>query len=529
MSPKRSSKKVNKRTSSNSLAARLRVRWAEIVLAVLILLGFGLRMIDLTDPPLDFHPTRQFRGAVVARSIYYQLSPSPDPFVQQQVVAMRNSVSELEPSILESVVAFAYLLAGGEYLWIARVIVSLIWMLAAIPLFALARRFTSSAAALLAVAYYLFLPFGVLASRSFQPDPVMVSLLVLGMWGAYRWSETRSWNWAVLASASMGLAILIKAFAAYFALGVLAAVVLFTFGFKKALRDKQVWAMAAISILPAALYYFLNIGATSGGYIENWIVALLPLAFEPGFYVRWANMLTELLGVARLIAAFSGVLLAELRARWLFIGAWAGYIAYGITLPHQTTTHDYYHLFLVPLAALSIASIADLVVKAVARQHRAWQAVFVFILLTSLFFTAWISRSNMLGVSYRDEPPFWQRIGAAVPTDGETIGLVQAYGNLLTYYGWRRVELWPVTGEFELARLRGNTPEDFEAFFLARTAGMHYFLVTSFNQLDQQPLLAEYLETNYPIYSQGDGYIIYDLTPSTSQLSITNYQLPHHA
>lgn len=516
MSPKKLSRKVNRAASDKLLATRLRSRWAEIVLIVLVLLGFGLRMIDLTDPPLDFHPTRQFRGAVVARSIYYQLAPSLDPYIQQQAVSMRNSVSELEPPILESIVALVYFLAGGEYLWIARIIVSLIWVLAAIPLYALARRFTSPAAALLVVAYYLFLPFAVLASRSFQPDPVMVAMLILGMFAAYRWSETQTWNWALLASVSMGFAILIKAFAAYFVLGMLAAVVLFTLGFRKAVRNKQVWAMTTISILPAALYYLLNIGSTSGGYIQNWIVALLPLAFEPGFYVRWANMLTDLLGLARIVAAFSGVLLAELRARWLLIGAWTGYIAYGITLPHQTTTHNYYHLFLVPLAALSIAPIADLVVKKIAEQTRVWQAAFVVVLLTSLFFTAWISRSDLLGVSYRDEPPFWQRIGAAVPTDGETIGLVQSYGNLLTYYGWRRVELWPVTGELYLAGLRGNQPEDFEAFFLERTTGMDYFLVTAFNQLDQQPMLADYLNEHYPVFSQGDGFAIYDLRAPSS-------------
>jgi hypothetical protein len=116
-----------------------------------------------------------------------------------------------------------------------------------------------------------------------------------------------------------------------------------------------------------------------------------------------------------------------------------------------------------------------------------------------------------LGVSYKDEPPFWERIGSAVPTDGKTIGLVQAYGHLLSYYGWRRVDLWPITGELNLAGLRGNQPAEFESFFLGHTAGKDYFLVTSFNQLEQQPLLAEYLKTHFPVYSEGAGFIIYDL------------------
>ena len=505
MNPRKKSK------AKDPFITRLRPYGAEILLGLLLLSGSALRMVDLTDPPLDFHPTRQFRGAVVARSIYYQLSPSGDPYIQQQAVSLRNSVSDLEPPILESIVALAYLVSGGETLWVARILTSLFWVLAAIPLYALARRFTAPAAALLCVAYYLFLPFGVLASRSFQPDPFMVAWLILAMYATYRWAETRLWTWALLAAASGGLAILIKAFAAYFVLGILAGVVLFALGLRRALRDRQVWAMAAVCIVPPALFYLLNAGSTSGGYIQNWIVALLPLAFQPSFYVLWVNMLAELLGVASLVAAFSGVLIAELRPRWLLLGAWVGYAVYGVTLPHQTTTHSYYHLFLVPLAALSIAPILHLIVQKVAQQTRLWRSAFVLVMSAALFLAAWSARSTLLGVDYRQEPPFWERVGAAVPIEGRTIGLVQAYGNLLSYYGWRQVELWPITGELALADLRGAQLQDFETFFMKRTAGMDFFLISSFSQLELQPNLAEYLESHFPIYSQGDGYLIYDL------------------
>lgn len=505
MSPQKKSK------TKESPIARLTLYWADILLGFLLLAGFALRMVDLTDPPLDFHPTRQFRGAVVARSIYYELAPSSDPYVQQQALSLRNSVSELEPPILETIVALAYLGTGGETLWVARILTSLFWVLAGIPLYALARRFTSPVAGLLSIAYYLFLPFGVLASRSFQPDPFMVVWLILAMYAAYRWSETRQWSWALLVAASGGLAILIKAFAAYFVMGILAAVVLFTLGLRAALRDRQVWTIAAICVLPPTLYYLLNIGGTTGSYIQNWIVALLPLAFQPSFYVLWVNMVSELLGVAGLVAASSGMLIAELRARWLLLGAWAGYAVYAVTLPHQTTTHNYYHLFLVPLAALSIAPILDLIVKKLSQQTRPWKVSFALVALGALFFAAWSVRSTLLGVEYRQEPPFWERVGAAVPAEGKTIGLVQAYGNLLSYYGWRQVALWPITGELVLSDLRGAAPQDFETFFMQRTAGVDFFLVSSFNQLELQPNLAEYLETHFPIYSEGDGFIIYDL------------------
>src|SRR3990172_9761698 len=126
---KKKSTKSRKPPRVNPLVSRLGSRWAEIILAVLLLLGFGLRMLDLTDPPLDFHPTRQFRGAVVARSIYYQIAPSPDPYVQHLAVSTGRTVSDLEPPIIESIVAFAYLLSGGEHLWVSRIVTSLFWVL----------------------------------------------------------------------------------------------------------------------------------------------------------------------------------------------------------------------------------------------------------------------------------------------------------------------------------------------------------------------------------------------------------------
>ncbi|MCW5875538.1 MAG: glycosyltransferase family 39 protein [Anaerolineales bacterium] len=467
-------------------------------------------MIDLSDPPLDFHPTRQFRGAIIARSLYYQRFPSADPFIQQQAVGMRDTVGDFEPPILESMVAMGYVLAGGEALWVARILTSLVWVLGGIPLYALARRFSSSGAALLSTAYYLFLLFGVMASRSFQPDPLMVASLVAGMYAIHRWSETRAWKWALWAAAFGGFSILVKAFAAYFVLGVFASMVLYTLPGREALRSRQVWAMFALCVSPALLYYFSG-DSVAGDYVQNWIVALLPMAFEPGFYIRWARVLNDLLGVVHLVVAASGVLVAPPRARWLLLGAWLGYLVYGITLPHQTLTHNYYHLFAVPLTALSVAPLLQLLVRRIALQGRTWRLAFIGVLLASLFYNAWVARSDMLGVDYREEPVFWQGIGAAVPTDGRTIGLVQSYGSLLSYYGWRTVQLWPITGELELAGLRGSSNGDFEEFFNNRTEGMDYFLVTSFNQLAEQPALAQHLEANYPLHSRGAGYIIYDL------------------
>src|SRR5512137_2768642 len=95
----------------------------------LSLLGLGLRLYDLTDQPIDFHPTRQLRGAIVARGMYYEMSPNADPQTRQLAQAFSESTGQYEPPILERVVAITYLLIGQEHFWIARIYNSLFWII----------------------------------------------------------------------------------------------------------------------------------------------------------------------------------------------------------------------------------------------------------------------------------------------------------------------------------------------------------------------------------------------------------------
>ena len=68
--------KVKEEGSSGCVAAY----WLWLGLALLaFLLGLAVRLYDLTDPPLDFHPTRQLHSALIARGMYYQnLDDIPD-------------------------------------------------------------------------------------------------------------------------------------------------------------------------------------------------------------------------------------------------------------------------------------------------------------------------------------------------------------------------------------------------------------------------------------------------------------------
>ena len=135
-------------------------------LALILLGAFGLRMINLTNPPLDFASTRQLFSALKARGMYYQyVTDAPDG--KRQLAISLGDVGIVEPPVLETIVSQTYRLTG-EHLWIARIYSSLFWVLGGLALFLLIRELTSTGAAIIGTLFYLFVPYGVIASRAFH-------------------------------------------------------------------------------------------------------------------------------------------------------------------------------------------------------------------------------------------------------------------------------------------------------------------------------------------------------------------------
>ncbi len=531
------------------------------LLVIFTLLGVGLRFYDLTDQPIDFHPTRQLRGAIVARGMYYEMLPSADQATRQQAMAFRSSTGQYEPSILEFAVALTYLVVGKEIFWVARIYNTLLWMAGGLALFALSRCMAHNAlianlqqngpgqaqdasqpqpgtanpdriswvAALTALAYYLFLPFSVQASRSFQPDPGMAVWITISAYAFYRWSEAQSWKWAFFSGLLAGLAVLTKAVAIYPVAAALLAIVLFTclpvhqpgsntslstirnapLVILKALRSPQIWCMAIWMIAPTAIYY-LSRQDRASEYFTNWTLALSHLLLEPLFYLGWLKLVQELVTPLALILALSGLVMARQRNLALLLGLWSGYVAYGLFLPYQMDSHSYYHLQLVPVVALSMIPAITRIAHWLGRQTKIWQSAAAGLALAILVYSSWQALVPLYSADYRNEPAYWQQIASYLPADGKIVALTQDYGYRLMYYGWRKVILWPNRGEIRLNILRGSQ-KDFEDFFAKRTADKAYFVITAFRQFDDQPELQRVLNERYPILAQGQGYLIYDL------------------
>lgn len=490
--------------------------------ALVLIFGAALaiRLYDLTDLPLDFHPTRQLLSAIKARGLYYETQPDGIPtWKLERAIRFAKLKADVEPVVFERLVAFTYRFTG-EQLWIARVYSSLFWLIGGAFLFLLARDFVSFEGALVSTAYYLIFPYAVVGSRSFQPDIPMVMLVLAFWWIFSRWVRFPSWLTTILAGLVGGLAIFIKFSAVFFVIGGALGLALSHFTWRDVLRNLQVWVMALIGALPALLYLIYGIfirGDLASQFSGRFVPALL---FNPFNYLQWeVKMSMAVGGMFVMLGLLSLFLIRDKFLRNFLYGLWGSYILFGLFFNYHIATHDYYHLPLIAIVGLSLAPLgnwffAHLSGTIIQRWARA--AVYT-ILIFGVFSVTWDVRNQMKAVDYRPEAAMWAEIGARIGEGTSVIALTQNYGSRLEYWGWRGSDDWPFVGDAGYVNARGGALS-FDDFFNRRALKMTYFLVTDFDELDRQPALKERLFSSYSIAFEGDDYLIFDLqTPGVSE------------
>jgi hypothetical protein len=494
------------------------------IAAFLVLFGFGIaiRLYDLTDLPLDFHSTRQMLSALKARGMYYETRTDVAPEERAFAIQQWKFRASVEPEFFERVVAYTYQFTG-EQLWVARVYSSLFWVIGGIFIYLLARRFTSADGALAATAVYLLHPYAIVASRSFQPDPLMTMLIVIFLWAAREWSLTpapfpkmgggsqRGWIFAILAGLFGGFAIFVKFPAAFFIAGGGLGAATSRGSMKEAFKNPQVYLMALLGILPGAAY--LIYGIFIAGYLgQQFSGRFIPALFlSPSYYLGWVNMLNLVIGGVGLMFALLGLFFFDEKNRRFVLGLWAGYALFGFYFNYHISTHDYYSLPLIPVAAVSLAPLAHHVIEKLAQltPTRLLRLSSFLILLIGIFASVWNTRNQLNAVDYRPEAAMWAEIGTKVK-GYNLAGLTQDYGARLAYWGWTNITSWPTYGDLLYrGNLRGGD-QDFEERFQSIALKKELFIVTDFTELDRQPLLKQRLG-KFPVFAEGEGYLIYSV------------------
>ena len=486
-----------------------------LILVALFATALGMRLYDISGP-MRFHPIRQYHSALIARAVYFEASASIPAWQKQ--VAQANRPGRIEPPVMEYCAAFVYTILGGEKLWIPRVLSIAFWLVGGLLVYWLSKEMVSPDGALVSIAYYLFVPFGVSASRSFQPESLMVMLYLATIVAIFQYHKQPSAFRLVSAACICALAILVKPVCVFMIFGAFFCVRLCERSGGKALRGGLIFG--AVGVLPAAAYYAH--GMLPGGFLEgNADNSFLPqLLLDVSYWKGWLACALKVVGKGALVAGLLGVLmLREGAPRRLLIGMWLGYVVFGVVFTYHIHTHDYYSLLLVPTVALSLGPTAAVLLNRLAGLSGLWRYGVWGVLLFSILLGVREARWGLVRSGLEDKIEVCEELGEQVRHSSKTIHLAHYSGYPLRYYGNLAGHRWNSGGDLRLRKLAGkdipNAENELNRLILDCSA--EYFIVTHFAELRKQPDLEEVLRQQFHLIKANKHYLIFDLTRRTER------------
>jgi hypothetical protein len=202
-------------------------------------------------------------------------------------------------------------------------------------------------------------------------------------------------------------------------------------------------------------------------------------------------------------------------ARAAVVGLWAGYGAFCLAFAYHVATHDYYHLPLVPIVALSLGPPVAVLARRVVRTNRPWPWRAAAAALGLALVAGAAARGVARAGAGADpaEPRTAAEIGAVVRHTPRAVVLAADYGGALEYHGRLAGWPWPLASDLEWERLAGVPPLGAEERFRRWFAPLapEYFVVADRRELDGQPDLAAFLAGRYPVVASAERYVVFDL------------------
>ena len=497
-------------------------RFFALAVVAVIAVGLGWRLIGVTDWPIKFHETVQYESAITARSIWLRIVPRPLTAVEE-TWARDGHLRVTSPPILQSLTAACYVLVGGEEPWLAGVWNTMFWLAGGWFVYRTATTLANNRlAGLIGLAWYLLTPGGIVLTRSFQPESLLVLATAAAAWALNRPATGPALRDTLFCSVLCMAAAFVKPGVLFLPLfGGFAARVLARPG--KLRTAAAHWAFfVTVVALPGVVYTLLVFGA---GVASRCMPALLT---KPFFYEQVVDLVSSTVGTSPVLLGALGAVVCAFRGRWVPVALLLGYIAYLPIFTWHNCTHGYYHAQLIPL----VAGCLGLPVAGVLRRLRPSPVVgFVGGTVAVVFYLAstWYPFTGpwrwMPGVKpgiaarqqeVREEEEMDREIGAIVGPGASCLCLEKNYGLSLEYYGWVRTEFWPMPIDvvYILYSTRTAAFDPVEHLNeLFRKSQPRYFVVTELPQLDASPGLLPFIKQYFPtLVASSERYRIYTLS-----------------
>ena len=492
--------------------------WLRSCLALMFLLAALFRWDDIRAP--GHLPDREYTSAIFARAFYFTNNDQVEGWRRDIAVTTMRQQPILEPPLVEYLVSLVYRIIGREQLYYARYLTGAFWLVGGVFMYLLTRKLLESTeAAAFATLYYLFVPMGVIISRSFQPDSLMMMLFLVCLYLLVDYFDTDGRNTLLVASIVTGFTLLLRPlvlFAVFFAFLSL------SLSKKRSWRtvlDRPLLIFTAISLLPVAIYY--GYGIVFAGFM-HWKVStsFMPyLLTKRAFWLGWFQLGTGVVGPAFLVAAIIGFFLLRNRAaQSLMVGLACSYLLFGVAFTYHIHTHPYYHIQLFPLIAICAAACLSSLLKSLQdAAGKLWALPVLFSLVVSLYVAHRVVRDDLYRTQI-DDPRIAWKIGELIEHNPHTVFVSRYYGIPLEYYGEFGGAAWPVRIEDPFYRQPDAREQSVQERIDQLGFRPDYFVITNFDLYRRKHQdLESYLQSNCSSRLESSDYLIYSQCQTLSK------------
>ena len=484
---------------SRSVDAKGRRFW--LVAALILLVGLGLRVPAILEPNSNFHPTRQYRDAIIARHLTYQLWGAPDPEAARLAKASVDEWSAIEPPIVEGVAAVLHVASPGEW-WRIRLFCVAGWFAGALVLARAMRGLFGDVPALAGLTLSVLLPYSLMASTSFQPEPLLIGAMLAATGLLLAAGDTGlSRRGHVGFGLAAGLAGLLK----LTALPVLLLPYLWIH--RRSWRRRQVLVGAALAVVPAVAW--LAAGLVFGDFLETQTESRIVPALlgRSSYWTGWFRMFDAVTPLWIVALAGFGVAVGPPRVRQVVVPSLLGYLAVGLSFTHLISTHDYYSLIAVPAVVVGAASFVGwLTSRPEAVRPRILAAMGAGVVAVLVILGVLLLRDSLPSSAERSAE-------VAEPFVGRTLdeGVVFStdYATSLEYLTRSRLTAWPLGADLSLAAAAGKEIEAGpDLLDELRDEGTSVFVVTVPDAMPLVPEVVEMLEPYLLVACDPDGAVV---------------------
>lgn len=491
--------------------------WLKVCLVLMFLLAALIRFDEIRVPGhlLD----REYTSAIFARAFYFMRNDQVEDWRREIAVTTMNQQPVLEPPLVEYLVSLIYRVMEREEIFYARYLTGAFWLIGGIFMYLITEKLVSTEAALFATLYYLFVPVGVLISRSFQPDSLMMMLFLASLYLLVNYFENGAKKYLLIASVVTAITLLLRPLVLFGIFFAYLALSLQKKGDWSKIIDRSLLIFSSVSLLPAAVYY--GYGIVFAGFMR-WKVStsFMPhLLTKWDFWQGWFELGTNVAGAAFLIAAIIGFFLLPNRtARSLMIGLAISYPVFGVAFTYHIHTHPYYHIQLFPVIAVCGASCMASIVNGLRNASgKLWPVPIILSVLIGLYFAYRTERDSLYQVRM-DDPGTARRIGELIGHSPRTVFVSRHYGVPLEYYGELGGAPWPVRIEDPFYRQPGARERSVQDRIDQLGFKPDYFVITHFDLYQRKHKdLEAYLESRCSTQLKTADYLIYSHCQTLSE------------